>query len=190
MAGLSRHFAVAGIVGAVCASAMAQDTVVMGKHDASPQALLEALTPPRDTPALPAQGATRSFKISKSGDARPAAPSKPASASLMITFDTESSQLTADSRRILNNLAIALNANRLAGLRFQIEGHADPRGTSELNLKLSQERARAVRTHLVDQLQIDPARLVALGKGDAEPLNVRDPAAAENRRVRIVTLSD
>jgi outer membrane protein OmpA-like peptidoglycan-associated protein len=115
---------------------------------------------------------------------------KPASASVMITFETESSRLTADSKRILNNLAIALNSEKLARFRFNIEGHADARGTSERNLKLSQERAEAVREHLVSQFKIDPARLIALGKGDTEQLDKAHPAAAENRRVRIVTLTE
>jgi outer membrane protein OmpA-like peptidoglycan-associated protein len=108
----------------------------------------------------------------------------------MITFETESSSLTADSKRILNNLAIALNSEQLARFRFNIEGHADARGSSERNLKLSQERAQSVREHLVSRLKVDPARLIALGKGDTEQLDKDHPAAAENRRVRIVTLTD
>jgi outer membrane protein OmpA-like peptidoglycan-associated protein len=108
----------------------------------------------------------------------------------MITFETQSSSLTADSKRILDNLAIALNSDQLARFRFNIEGHADARGSSERNLTLSQQRAQAVRDHLVGRRQIDPARLIALGKGDTEQLNKDQPSAAENRRVRIVTLTD
>jgi outer membrane protein OmpA-like peptidoglycan-associated protein len=182
--------------------AAAQTHDVMKKSDATPQAFLDALTPVSDAPApeaaAPGARTTRSFKIMKAApageggsSAKPAGvPAKPASASVMITFETESSSLTADSKRILNNLAIALNSEQLARFRFNIEGHADSRGTSERNLKLSQERAQAVRDHLVSRLQVDPARLVALGKGDSEQLDKEHPAAAENRRVRIVTLTD
>jgi outer membrane protein OmpA-like peptidoglycan-associated protein len=182
--------------------AAAQTHDVLKKGEATPQAFLDALTPA--TPAAsdasqPAERRTRSFKVMKSGavpegggmSVKPASVStKPASASVMITFETESSRLTADSKRILGNLAVALNSDQLARFRFNIEGHADARGTSERNLKLSQERAEAVREHLVSKLQIDPARLIALGKGDTEQLNKENPAAAENRRVRIVTLTD
>jgi outer membrane protein OmpA-like peptidoglycan-associated protein len=115
---------------------------------------------------------------------------KPASASVMITFETESSSLTADSKRLLGNLAAALNSDQLARFRFNIEGHADARGTSERNMKLSEERAQAVREYLVSKFQIAPTRLIALGKGDTEQLDKEHPAAAENRRVRIVTLTD
>lgn len=184
--------------------ATAQTHDVLKKNDATAQAFLDALTPASDPAAaapdapMPAERATRSFKIMKSGEAGGGATSakpasvaaKPASASVMITFETESSILTADSKRILNNLAIALNSQQLARFRFNIEGHADSRGTSERNLKLSQERAQAVREHLVSRLQVDPARLVALGKGDSEQLDKEHPAAAENRRVRIVTLTE
>lgn len=182
--------------------ATAQTHDVLKKNDATAQAFLDALTPASNAPApdapMPAERATRSFKIMKSGEAggggtsaKPASvAAKPASASVMITFETESSTLTADSKRILNNLAIALNSEQLARFRFNIEGHADSRGTSERNLTLSQERAQAVRAYLVSRLQVDPARLIALGKGDTEQLDKEHPAAAENRRVRIVTLTD
>jgi outer membrane protein OmpA-like peptidoglycan-associated protein len=180
--------------------AMAQTNDVLKKSDATPQAFLDALTPASDA-AQPTERRTRSFKIMKSGEkyegggasAKPAsaaAPAKPASASVMITFETESSSLTGDSKRILGNLATALNSEQLARFRFNIEGHADARGTPERNLKLSQERAEAVREHLVSRLKVDPARLIALGKGDTEQLNKENPAAAENRRVRIVTLTE
>jgi outer membrane protein OmpA-like peptidoglycan-associated protein len=196
---------IAGKLGVACALLMmgllatAQTQDVLKKGEATPQAFLDALTPAASDEPLPAERRTRTLKVMKSGEryegggssAKPASvPAKPASASVMITFETESSSLTADSKRILGNLATALNSDQLARFRFNIEGHADARGTSERNLKLSQERAEAVREHLVSRLKVDPARLIALGKGDTEQLNKENPAAAENRRVRIVTLTD
>jgi outer membrane protein OmpA-like peptidoglycan-associated protein len=83
----------------------------------------------------------------------------------------------------------ALNADKLAPFKFSIEGHADPRGGTELNQRLSEERAQSVRQYLVENHHIDPQRLTSVGKGDKEPLNEKDPAAPENRRVTIVTIT-
>ena len=118
------------------------------------------------------------------------APTSSASASLMITFETQSSKLTSESKQVLDKLAAALVSEKLAGFKFNIEGHADSRGNSEKNMKLSEERAEAVRKQLISQHHVDAARLIAIGKGDTEQLNPGNPAAPENRRVRIVTLTE
>jgi len=82
----------------------------------------------------------------------------------------------------------ALNTNKLAAFNFVIEGHADPRGSPQLNWRLSEGRAAQVRQYLVVNHGIRAERLKAVGKGDQEPLNPGDPAAPENRRVTFVNL--
>ena len=64
--------------------------------------------------------------------------------------------------------AEALKRDRLASYRFIVEGHADPRGTSEGNLVLSRERAESVKRYLVDIHGIAPVRLAAEGKGTSK----------------------
>jgi OOP family OmpA-OmpF porin len=144
--------------------------------------LLEALEPQ--------QGAvrTRSLRISRDGAGVSAAPRRP-SASLLITFETNSAELTFGARQQLDVVAAALKNDRLADYNFNLEGHADPRGSSDLNLVLSQQRAESVRAYLVQRHGIAEHRLQALGKGDSELLNRAVPAAAENRRVTIVTVT-
>ena len=39
--------------------------------------------------------------------------------------------------------------------------------------------------YLVSKHGIESARLRPIGKGDSEPVNTRNPAAAENRRVTV-----
>ena len=73
-----------------------------------------------------------------------------------------------------------------ASTRFTIEGHADPRGNDEHNLKLSQARAEAVRSYLLSQHGLAAERVNAVGKGSSALMNPSDPAAPENRRVTIV----
>jgi len=141
--------------------------------------LLDALTP------VPEDVTTRSLRVTRDG--APVVPPRRASASLLITFETNSAQLTAAAKQQLSVVAAALKNNRLAEYTFSVEGHADPRGSAETNLTLSQQRADSVREYLVSAHGIAPERLQAQGKGDVELLNRKVPAAAENRRVTIVT---
>ena len=46
-----------------------------------------------------------------------------------------------------------------------------------------------MRDYLVQNVNIDKARLEAIGKGDRELMNKSNPEAPENRRVTIVNLS-
>jgi OOP family OmpA-OmpF porin len=144
------------------------------------QNLLEALTP------RPEGVKTRKLIIGRDGVAVPA-PQHKAAASLLMTFETNSAELTPTARRQLEIVAAALKNDRLATYSFTVEGHADPRGTPDLNQVLSEQRAQSVREHLVSAHGISAPRLRAEGRGDREPLNRMQPAAAENRRVTIVT---
>ena len=110
------------------------------------------------------------------------------SISLTIGFEFNSSTVSPESLATLSTLAKALQSSELQALNFLIEGHTDGKGKPEYNLKLSQARAQAVK-HQLEKQGIDATRLNALGKGDTELANSQDRFAAENRRVRIVTLS-
>ena len=104
----------------------------------------------------------------------------------VVTFEFNSSELTAQARQVLDQLSSALRSQDLAGSRILIEGHTDTVGGAEYNHGLSEQRAEAVGRYLASQ-QVDPSRLQMLGKGESEPLEV-DGTAAVNRRVRVVNL--
>lgn len=161
---------------------------VLKNKDVTESALIDALA---IEPPASASGATRGFKPAAPGAGGAAAvPSKPAGpgrANLLIIFDTGSATLTSDSQSALDTVAKALQSDALAGLTFRVEGHADARGESEANRKLSQARAESVVNYLVSKHGILPERLAATGKGSAEPLNKARVDAPENRRVTIVT---
>jgi OOP family OmpA-OmpF porin len=161
----------------LCFGAPAFAQTVLQGSEVTEAALIDALTPP------PPPMLTRSI------NAAPAAPPKPAKAALLITFETNATVLTADARRQLDIVGRALNTSRLTDFNFVIEGHADPRGSPEANLRLSEGRAAAVREYLVRKQAVTEARLTAVGKGDREPLNVSNPAAPENRRVVFVNMA-
>ena len=90
-----------------------------------------------------------------------------------------------ESRPLLDNLAKAINSDKLRGFTFIVEGHTDIIGSSEYNQKLSDQRALSVLSYLVSK-GVLKERLKALGKGSAELLMPDKPDAAENRRVRII----
>ena len=125
---------------------------------------------------------------------RPVAPAASASGSkragLLIVFATDSAELMLQSRGTLDVLGRALQSDRLALLSFNVEGHADPRGSADRNLRLSELRAESVVNYLVKQHGIAKERLTPLGKGSSEPINKERADAAENRRVTIATRSN
>lgn len=157
---------------------------VLRSGDVTESALVDALA--IDAPEPPADAKTRGFRpaVRPSTPARPAAPGK---ASLLITFPTDSAELGAEARAALDTVAKALQSDRLAGFAFKVEGHADPRGAADHNLKLSQARAQAVVDYLVNTRGVLPERLAPEGKGSTEPIDPARPDAPENRRVTIVT---
>jgi outer membrane protein OmpA-like peptidoglycan-associated protein len=165
----------------VAGQLLAQDnaappTSAMKEDQVTERALIDALAAP-----VPTRG------IRVVGTESPAAP--PASASLLITFATNSAQLTPQARKALDVVARAFSSDQLASRHFRIEGHADPRGNPESNLKLSRDRALAVRDYL-NVKGIERDRLQPVGKGDREPAKPDEPAAPENRRVTFVAMNN
>jgi OOP family OmpA-OmpF porin len=163
----------------VSLAASGQSPEVLKGDAITESALVEALTP-SSPPVL-----TRSIDRNAATAAAP----KPAKAALLITFETNATVLTADAKRELDIVGRALNTSRLTSFNFVIEGHADPRGSAERNLRLSAGRAEAVKQYLVQNQSVSAERLQAIGKGDREPLNTNNPAAPENRRVTFVNMS-
>ena len=184
---------------AVHAQDRAQDKpqeTVLREGQVTRQALIDALTPqvqPVDDAASAAENngvRTRGFRpavrpvAAVAGAA--AAAAQPARASILVTFVTNSADLTSGARSTLDVLAAAMKSEKLAAVKFTIEGHADPRGSEELNLKLSQARAESVRAYLTSAHGLAGERVNAVGKGSSALMKPSDPAAPENRRVTIV----
>jgi large repetitive protein len=73
-------------------------------------------------------------------------------------------------------------------LKLRIEGHTDKSGNAKKNLKLSQDRAEAVRTHLMEIGGIDGGRLDAAGFGSTKPIaaNTTKKGRALNRRSEFI----
>jgi len=76
-----------------------------------------------------------------------------------------------------------MNSDALAACSFVIEGHTDAQGDDAYNLRLSQQRAESVRDFLT-ALDVAPARLRAVGRGERELLDPAAPDSPRNRRVQ------
>ncbi|WP_237077658.1 OmpA family protein [Myxococcus xanthus] len=103
-----------------------------------------------------------------------------------VQFPVGQSTLSDEERRNLDAVADYLKAN--PDLSLRIEGHTDNTGPDELNRTLSQERADAVRTYLI-QRGVTSSRLTAKGYGPDRPLTTNDTPEGRgtNRRVEFVT---
>jgi len=119
-------------------------------------------------------------------DTAPAAPAKQAGGalSLQIQFDFASDRISAASRDVVGRLAQALSSGNLQDFKFTVVGHTDGVGTAAYNMALSQRRAAAIKTYLV-QHGVPATRIRTEGKGMSELLHPDDPHAASNRRVEV-----
>jgi OOP family OmpA-OmpF porin len=185
------HRAAASLAGLLLASmaSLATSTAIgqelmLKPSQVSESALVDALE--IEAPEQAAPGKTRGFRPAQRPTSRPTTANQ-GKASLLITFTVDSVELSPETKAVLDTVAKALESDKLAGLTFKVEGHADPRGDADHNQKLSQARAEAVVNYLVTQRGIVPDRLAPLGKGSTELADPQRPEAPENRRVTLVT---
>jgi len=102
-----------------------------------------------------------------------------------LLFEYGRTTLRASDRASLDEVVTIMNAYPFA--RFAIEGHTDNSSSQTHNLRLSLNRAKAVKNYLVSR-GIDPDRLSAQGFGEGRPItsNATKEGRRENRRVEIV----
>lgn len=74
------------------------------------------------------------------------------------------------------------------GCRIIIEGHTDSRGGEDINQKLSENRADAVRAYIIANSNITAERIQAVGYGENRPVasNETEEGQAKNRRIDVV----
>jgi outer membrane protein OmpA-like peptidoglycan-associated protein len=106
-----------------------------------------------------------------------------------VNFRTGSSVLNADAKEKLD--AIATKALNSKAYVLEVTGYADATGSIARNRALSQRRADAVITYLVEQHKIPLRRIVTpYGFGELDPVadNTTRSGRAENRRVEVKML--
>ncbi|RME25228.1 MAG: peptidoglycan-associated lipoprotein Pal [Deltaproteobacteria bacterium] len=98
-----------------------------------------------------------------------------------VFFAFDQFTLDEEAKKTLEQNAEYLR--RHPGVRVQIEGHCDERGSTEYNLALGERRAQAVKEYLV-KLGISPDRMEIISYGEENPLDpgTGEQAWARNRR--------
>lgn len=104
-----------------------------------------------------------------------------------VLFDTDSSDIDASARGVLDSQAAWLN--QYPNVRITIEGHCDERGTREYNLALGERRANSAKNYLA-AAGVSASRIttISYGKERPEALGSDEAAWAQNRRAVTVTL--
>ena len=105
-----------------------------------------------------------------------------------VLFSTNKAQLKSGGTRNVQKLADFLT--QYPQYKVLVEGHTDSVGSDDLNQELSDRRAHAVRTALME-MAISSDRVATRGYGEVFPVAGNDTAASRqlNRRVEII-LSD
>lgn len=100
----------------------------------------------------------------------------------LIVFARDSAAIDKQSRPVLDKLAGI--AKRCSRFQLSVEGHTDGNGGKSHNQVLSQRRAEAVRTALINR-GVDMDHISARGLGSARPIEqgTSESAQARNRRI-------
>jgi outer membrane protein OmpA-like peptidoglycan-associated protein len=177
----------------------ASSTFVMGAATVLAASVFASLAPAHADPAYSAEnvvqiflkqkgalqgGKTRALCVGTAADCKKqeaAEAPPPVQFDLLANFEFNSDKLTQAARENLDQFAKAIKDPRLAGSKFEIDGHTDAVGPEEYNQGLSERRADAVVSYLASD-GIDRSSLVAKGFGKTKP-RVANPYSPENRRV-------
>jgi len=102
-----------------------------------------------------------------------------------ILFETGSSDISTAGNAQLDAIADLLIA--VPGARVEVGGHTDNEGPADGNLILSQARADAVLSYLIDR-GVDQIQLTAVGYGEDQPIaeNNTPEGRAANRRIAFI----
>ena len=106
-----------------------------------------------------------------------------------VNFDVGSSKIAAKDQIELKELANT--ATRLKGYIIEVTGYADSTGSAAMNTTLSENRAKAVITYLMQQGEVPVRHIVApgaMGEYGAAAPNETKAGRAENRRVEVKVL--
>jgi outer membrane protein OmpA-like peptidoglycan-associated protein/ABC-type taurine transport system substrate-binding protein len=102
-----------------------------------------------------------------------------------IYFDTNSANMSLDSRAVVDEIAEFMRAYE--NTVVDIEGNTDSTGSREHNMQLSRERAEAVKRYLTEKYGYPASRMRTAGNGPDKPMDTNDtPEGREkNRRTDI-----
>ena len=132
---------------------------------------------------------TRSLSSTEREEIASVAKDKP-NIDLEITFDYNSSNISAKSLPAVQALGRALTNPDLKGSTFVVAGHTDAAGGEAYNQDLSERRADAIKRYLVEKYSISSTDLVTVGYGKSKLKDPGQPMAEVNRRVQVVNMEN
>ena len=102
-----------------------------------------------------------------------------------VLFGFDSSELNPETAANLHDMVGQLVQAGISGA--WVEGHTDGQGAEDYNMRLSEQRAEAVKQALVTG-SMSAERVRAIGFGESDPVesNETEEGRAQNRRVVIV----
>jgi len=105
-----------------------------------------------------------------------------------IVFQRGAATIDPPARAQLDQLGLALRTinQRDRSARFVLEGHTDSAGDSASNQQLSLARAQAIHHYLVDRFGLPADRLIAVGRGETQPIATNSTADGRRQNRRVV----
>jgi outer membrane protein OmpA-like peptidoglycan-associated protein len=102
-----------------------------------------------------------------------------------VNFDFDKATLRQDDMGNLDNDVATLKS--WGDVDIEVAGHTDSMGSDAYNMKLSQQRAEAVRNFLISR-GVAENRLTAKGYGESQPVadNATEEGRFKNRRVELI----
>ncbi len=107
-----------------------------------------------------------------------------------LQFESGKATIRKGSEAILKELIELMQLK--PSMSIEIAGHTDDTGSDEANMLLSQHRAEAVRTYLVQQGKLNGQRITAKGYGENSPIanNSTEEGKQLNRRTEVRILQE
>jgi len=101
-----------------------------------------------------------------------------------VMFDVNKATLTSESFKELDKFSSFMNAKKT--MVIEVAGYTDNVGTDDANLKLSQQRAEAIREYLLKH-GVSAGQIIAKGYGASNPVATNDTPEGRkiNRRTEI-----
>ncbi|MGD9163369.1 MAG: OmpA family protein [Chromatiales bacterium] len=104
-----------------------------------------------------------------------------------ITFEVNKSDVKPNFVEVLHSVTLVLNEYK--STMIEVSGHTDSTGSESYNQMLSQQRAQAVSSILM-QNGVQPVRIDTVGYGEGRPIASNSTASGrqQNRRVELTLL--
>ncbi len=156
-------------------------------QEASPVALIEALSPEKTGPTVRALSSQNALAF---------LPDQPLPegydfplVGVSVEFQDDTHILTMRGMRSLRTVAVALKDPSMQGHSFQVAAHVFSEKLGSAQFPLSTRRARAVVQHLTVYYGVPQEMLFAVGYGATRPVDRAQPYSARNTRVELINVS-